>query len=90
MHKTKQTIIALVAALVVAPIAHWALTETVFRYELWVTSTQSPAELADDFGLAVLWVMVVLPGTTLCSVAAAWLTWRRLLRDPQKCGGATH
>lgn len=64
-----------------APIAHWLIGEVVVQYEMWATNAQSREELADDFGLAALWMIVVLPATAVLSVMAALIAWI-ILRKP--------
>lgn len=74
---------ATLAGLVMASVAHWLIAEIVVKYEMWATNAQSREELADDFGLAALWMIVVLPGTAVLSVMAALVAWI-MLRKPDR------
>lgn len=78
MRKTNRALVALIAAVGTVPAAHYVIGELVFQYEMWATNAHSRQELAGDFGLAVLWMIVVLPGTAIVSITVAWIVWRGL------------
>lgn len=78
MRESTRALLTLVAAMLAAPAAHWLFAEAAFRYELWATGAQSAEKLSEDFGLAVLWVIAVLPAKVVATVLTGWLVWRRL------------
>jgi hypothetical protein len=50
---------------------------------MWSTGATSRADLANDFGLGLLGLFVVLPGSFIGAVIAAWWVWRKLsVREP--------
>jgi hypothetical protein len=78
MRTLKRTAIVVMTFGVVLAVFNWALGEGVVHYEMWSTGTPLRADLANDFGLGVLFFLVVLPGSLIAASAAAWLVWRKL------------
>ena len=66
-------------AFVVSQVAfYWLFSEMVVFYEMWVTGATLRAELADDFGLGILGLLVALPGSVLGALVVAWVVWNRV------------
>ncbi len=55
-------------------------SELAILFEMWSTGAQHRSELADDFGLGILLMLVALPLTLLCSLVVAFITWRKARR----------
>jgi hypothetical protein len=74
---------ALVAFGIAAATLHWILGEVAVRFEMWSTGTTSRADLANDFGLGLLWLVIVVPGSFVGAVVASWWVWHKLsVREP--------
>jgi hypothetical protein len=64
------------AVLVIATaIAYQLLSEAAVYYEMHSTGATSRAELADDFGLGLLGLFFVVPGSILIGIVSSWFTW---------------
>ena len=55
-------------------------SELAILFEMWSTGAQHRSELADDFGLGILLMLVTLPLTLLRSLVVAFITWRKARR----------
>ncbi|MBS8233307.1 hypothetical protein DYI41_20575 [Marinobacter salarius] len=74
----KRCLISLCVFVLVVITAYQLLGEAAVHYEMYSTGAATRAELADDFGLGILGLFVVLPGSFLAGVICSWLTWRKL------------
>jgi len=45
---------------------------------MWSTGAASRGELADDFGLGLLGLFIVVPGSLIGAAMAGWWVWRKL------------
>jgi hypothetical protein len=54
------------------------LSEAVVYFEMWSTNALSRADLADDFGLGLLGVFIVVPGSIVGGMVVGWIAWRRV------------
>jgi hypothetical protein len=57
---------------------YWILSEAVVYFETWSTNAASRAELADDFGLGLLGILVVVPGSIIGATLMGWIAWRKV------------
>lgn len=58
-------------------IAYQLLDEAAVYYEMHSTGANSRAELADDFGLGVLGMLIVVPGSGIIGIICSWVIWRK-------------
>ena len=71
MKKNAVIIIAFVLATV---ISYQLLSEAVVYYEMRSTGAVDRAALADDFGLGLLGLLSVVPGSVIIGIFSSWLT----------------
>jgi len=62
-------------------IAEQLLGEVAVYYEMWSIGASGRAELADDFGLGLLWLLFVLPGSVIVGAIGSWVTWIVLSKE---------
>jgi len=83
MRTIRQTTGTLAAFAIAVATLHWILGEATVHFEMWSTGATSRADLANDFGLGLLGLFIVLPGSLIGAGVAAWWVWRKLsLREP--------
>lgn len=63
----------------------WILSEAAVSFELWYTGTKSRIELANDLGLGLLLLPVILV-SLLGALLISWLVWRRLSNNQVQNG----
>ena len=63
--------------LLVTVIAHQFFGGVVVYYEMQSAGAATRAELANDFGLGLLWLFIVVPGSLVVGAISFWLVWRR-------------
>jgi len=80
MRKSTQLLLSAAAGSASAPAIYWLLSEAVVVYEVWATSTATRSELANDMGLGILLLIIVLPGTLIGGALCSWLAWCLLRR----------
>ena len=80
----KRAAITILAFLIALPSAYWLLGEAVVMFEMASTGAKSRAELADDFGLGLLVLFVVMPGDVIGAFITAALVWR--IMRPRRVG----
>lgn len=71
MRTTKKMVSAMVTFVIATVVVHWALGETAVYFEMWSTGAASRGELAKDFGLGLLWLFIVVPGSPFGAAVAA-------------------
>lgn len=72
----KRLVISIVVLFMTTAIAYQLLGETAVYYEMHSTGATSRADLADDFGLGLLGILFVVPGSVLIGIAGSWFTWK--------------
>ena len=78
MRTTKKAMGALVTFVIATPAFHWVLGESAVRFEMLSTGAASRGELANDFGLGLLGLFIVVPGSLIGAAVAGWGVWRKL------------
>lgn len=73
-----------VVFLVVLVTALYGLGELVVYFEMWSTGVKERVELANDFGLGILFVIVVIPVSFVLASISGWIAWRRFSRLGRK------
>ena len=73
----KRAALSILVFAVVAAIAYQLLGEGAVYYEMHSTGATSRAELGDDFGLGLLGLFIVVPGSILIGIICSWITWRK-------------
>ena len=58
--------------------AIYVLGELAVYYEMWATDTKERVDLAEDYGLGLIGVMVVIPVSCVLAFAAGWIVWARM------------
>lgn len=77
MKQVSKQLLATLAITTFSAILIWnGLAEAVLYYEMYATGATSRAELADDFGLGLLTLMVVPPATFVLTVIIAIVAWQ--------------
>ncbi|ALE01125.1 hypothetical protein [Pseudomonas syringae] len=73
----KRAAIATLAFLIALPSLYWLLSEAAVMFEMASTGAKSRAELADDFGLGIIGLFVVVPATVIGAVTiASFICWK--------------
>jgi hypothetical protein len=67
---------ALAVLLIGVVVFSWIFGEAAVRYEMWSTGAIGRRELADDFGLGLLGMIVVQPLSVIGAAALAIPVWR--------------
>jgi hypothetical protein len=78
MRTTKKAVGALVTFVIATATLHWVLGESAVRFEMWSTGAASRSDLANDFGLGLLGLLIVVPSSLIGAAAAGWWVWRKL------------
>ena len=78
MRTSKKAVGALVTFVIATTALHWVLGEATVRFEMWSTGAASRGELANDFGLGLLGLFIVVPGSLIGAAVAGWWVWRKL------------
>jgi hypothetical protein len=74
----KRAAITILAFLIALPSFNWLFGEAAVMFEMANTGATSRAELADDFGLGIIGIMVVLPATIIGAVITASFVWWKM------------
>lgn len=75
MRQVKRATLSILIACISLPALYWVLSEAAVSYEMMETGAKTRAELEDDFGLGLLGLFVVLPGTVIGAIAVGLVTW---------------
>lgn len=71
----KRVACSVTAFILATVIAEQLLGDVAVYFEMWSVGASSRAELADDFGLGLLWLLIVLPGSIIVGAISSWVTW---------------
>lgn len=52
--------------------------EALVAYEMNATDAESRKEIAEDYGMGILGVVLVIPASAVVSALLGWVVWRRL------------
>lgn len=74
----KRVAITTLVFLIALPSFEWLFSEAAVMFEIANTGATSRAELADDFGLGIIGIMVVLPATIIGAVITASVVWWKM------------
>lgn len=72
----KRAAITLLGVFIALPSGYWLLSDAVVMFEMVSTGVKSRADLADDFGLGLLALFVVMPGTIIGAFITGTVVWR--------------
>lgn len=73
----KSVLFSILVFILATVISYQLLTEAAVYYEMQSTGAASRVELADDFGLGLLGLFFVMPGSVIIGAVSSWLTWRK-------------
>lgn len=76
----QKLVLSTVVFFVVLVTALYGFGELVVYFEMWSTGVKERVELAEDFGLGVLFVIVVMPVSFVLASMSGWIAWRRFSR----------
>ena len=71
----KRLACSVIAFILATVIAEQLLGDVAVYFEMWSVGASSRAELVDDFGLGLLWLLIVLPGSIIVGAISSWVTW---------------
>ncbi|MET4163933.1 hypothetical protein ABIE61_003799, partial [Marinobacterium sp. MBR-111] len=77
----KRVACSVIAFILATVIAEQLLGDVAVYFEMWSVGASSRAELADDFGLGLLWLLIVLPGSIIVGAISSWVTWIVLKKE---------
>lgn len=72
----KRVVLSLVVFLLVAITLEWLLGELAVVYEMWASGTKDRTELANDFGLGMIGILIVLPLSFIGALLSAVYVWK--------------
>ena len=75
VQKMKRVVFSVGVLVIATILAYQLLGEIAVYYEMHSTGATSRAELADDFGLGLLGLFFVMPGSALIGFICSWFTW---------------
>ena len=76
MQILKRIVLSLVVFVIVAIALEWLLGELAVVYEMWATGTKDRTELANDFGLGMIGILIVLPLAFIGALISVIFVWR--------------
>jgi len=72
----RRVALSLIVFAIAAVVLEWFLGELAVNYEMRATGAKECAEVANDFGLGLLGMLVVLPLTFIGSLISSVFAWR--------------
>ena len=81
MHLAKRLLLCTFAFVAGSIGLYWLLGKAAVYYEMYATNASTRAELADDYGLGLIGLFVVLPLSLLLALGSSVIMWFRLRRN---------
>ena len=84
VHMTKRISVTVIVFFATLVAANYIIGELAVLYEMWATGAKTRADLADDFGLGIIGMLIVFPSSVVIAVICSWFVWRKTRRRVEK------